>query len=161
MDLLKATLPTVIKTMPSVDGEFFRDNEKFNLKPEDAPLLVRSIEIDASSPSFFKFQLREPMKGVFQWFAFIQHVEKQLPPSNWIMATTSTVVKRSPADADTLDDDEKFNLPLKAQPLLANWVKDQGKHYEIELMIPHNGVRNWFVFKKHVTVEGSPLLVSA
>lgn len=161
MHLLKATLPTVIKIVPSQDGGRFGDNEKFNLKPEDLPLLVRSIKIDESNPSFFKFQLKEPINGYYEWFAFKAHVKQQSPPGNWIMATASTVVKRSIADTDDLDDQDKFNMPLKAQPLLANWVKDRGKHYEIELMTPHNGFRNWFVFKGHVKVEGSPLLVSA
>jgi hypothetical protein len=161
MHLLKARVPTVIKFLPATDGESFDDNQKFNLKPEDAPLLVRSIEISKSHPSFFEIELREPMNGFFQWFAFIAHVEKQFPSSNWIMATTSTIVKRRPVDADTLDDDEKFKMPIKAQPLLANWVKDRQrqKHFEVDLMIPHNGLRRWFVFKEHVAVEGSPLRV--
>jgi hypothetical protein len=165
MNLLKAIKPTVLKatstTWPSPTSEGVPDEYKFNLKPQDLPLLARSIAKDEFNPSFYKVQLKEPINGFYEWYAFIDHVEQRNPPNNWIVTTESTKIKRKPISSDELEDSDKFVMPFQAQPLLANWVKDRGTHYEFELLTPHNEISNWFAFKKHVKVEGSPLLVSA
>lgn len=156
MHLLKATLPTVIKQHTGREPGF----ESFNLKPEDLPLLVQRMELDPERDNFYKIELVVPQNGLFSWFAFAQHVEKQDAPNNWVISTASTVVKRRPVDSEQLKDNEKFNLLIGAQPLLANWVRQTGNYIEVELTEPHNGFRNWFVFSEHVEVAGKPLLVS-
>lgn len=163
MHLLKADKPTVIKRYPGREPGF----ESFNLSPKDVPLLVRRMEIDPENTSFYKIELREPIKGLFNWFAFAEHVIKRDAPDNWILATDPTAVKRRPVGSDQLKDEEKFNMPAKAQPLLANWVRQEGNHFEFELIEDYKaiesykGVSNWFIFVNHAEVEGKPLLVDA
>lgn len=159
MHLLKtrANFNTVIKRYPGQSADFINESNKFNLKATDTPLLVNQIVKDAEYPNFYKLTLIEPIKGFYDWYAFVEHVEIMDPPSNWIVAKDPTVIKQRPANS--LDDDEKFNFPIKSQPLLANWVRLEGNYYEFELAEPVNGVRNWFAFAAHVEVEGKPLLV--
>jgi hypothetical protein len=165
MHLLKAIKPTILKATdigwPSPDAANLPESHKFNLKPQDLSLLVSSMQRDALHPSYWKVQLKEPINGFYEWFAFADHVEQRNPPNNWIATTESTKIKRKPTSADKLKDSDKFDMPFQAQPLLANWVKDGGTHYEFELLTPYNGISNWFAFKDHVEVGGKSLLVSA
>ncbi|MEL7141444.1 MAG: hypothetical protein AAGL08_04405 [Cyanobacteria bacterium J06573_11] len=161
MHLLKAraNFSTTLKRFPGQNANDVHPDHKFNLKSTDNPLLIKQIATDTEFSNFYKLSLREPIKGFYDWYAFIEHVEILEPPSNWIVAKDPTVIKQRPTDI--LDDDEKFNFPIKSQPLLANWVQLEGNYYKFELTEPVNGVRNWFAFAAHVEVEGKPLLVPA
>lgn len=159
MHLLKAraNFSTFLKRYPGQNANDVRPDYKFNLKSTDIPLLVNQIGEDAEFSNFYKLTLIEPLKGFYDWYAFIEHVEILEPPNNWILAKDPTVIKQRPVN--NLGDNEKFNFPIKSQPLLANWVKLEDNYYKFELTEPVNGVRNWFAFADHVEVEGKPLLV--
>ena len=72
-----------------------------------------------------------------------------------IYAKQATVVKNLPAQsAEITDPQAKFEFApnTEAEPLLANWVEDQGDHWKFELVTPKNGKHNWYAFKAHVEI---------
>jgi len=72
-----------------------------------------------------------------------------------IYAKQATVIKSQPVQSSEITDPQgKFDFIPKTEmePLLANWVEDEGDHWKFELKTPKNGKFNWFAFKPHVEI---------
>ena len=72
-----------------------------------------------------------------------------------IYGKEKTVIKSQPIQSSEITDSQgKFDFIPKtdAEPLLANWVQDNGDHWKFELKDPKNGKYNWYAFKPHVEI---------
>ena len=72
-----------------------------------------------------------------------------------IYVKEKTVIKNQPIQsADITDPQGKFECDPKndTEPLLANWVQDEGDHWKFELKTPKNEKYNWCAFKPHVAI---------
>ncbi|ELS00640.1 putative peptidoglycan-binding domain-containing protein [Xenococcus sp. PCC 7305] len=72
-----------------------------------------------------------------------------------IYAKKATVIKSQPIQSiDITNPQEKFQFDPKnnTEPLLANWVQEDGDHWKFELQDPKNGRYNWHAFKAHVEI---------
>lgn len=72
-----------------------------------------------------------------------------------VYAKQETVIKALKVQSSELQDPkDKFAFPANnsKEPLLANWVQDDGDHWKFELTTPFNERFNWYVFKPHVEI---------
>jgi hypothetical protein len=72
-----------------------------------------------------------------------------------IYAKQETAIKSQPVQSVEIADPQgKFDFAPKTEldPLLANWVEDEGDHWKFELKTPQNGKYNWYAFKAHVEI---------
>ncbi len=81
---------------------------------------------------------------------------KQLGLYNFaIYAKQETIIKHQPVQSSEITDpQDKFDFvpETEMEPILANWVEDEGEHWKFELKTPQNGKFNWYAFKPHVAI---------
>ena len=72
-----------------------------------------------------------------------------------IYAKEKTVVKSQPIQSSEINNTQEkveFDPQITTEPLLVNWVQDEGNHWKFELKEAKNGRHNWYAFKAHVGI---------
>lgn len=70
-----------------------------------------------------------------------------------IAANKKTVIKYSTQQSFLITTQNKFVFTPLSTPLLVNWLKDVGNHWQFELKTPINNRYNWYAFKADVEVS--------
>ena len=73
-----------------------------------------------------------------------------------IKALVNTVIKQQPEDSSSLADDAKFNLLEGETVAIKGSSSATAGNLRMILETPINGVKEWFAYRRHVAIDGSP-----
>jgi hypothetical protein len=71
-----------------------------------------------------------------------------------LRAIVDTVIKKSPVQASTLPDNEKFALNEGDSLDIESLTRADSGHVKIILKTPISGDKIWFAFRRHISIEG-------